>query len=217
MRRIVVVVGALLAFLGPLALPSPAQDTKSARGTVTALAADALTVRAGTEELKFSIDTKTVVVATGGGTAERASEAKGTPGPKLADLIKVGDAVEVTYRESGAMRHATNVRRTTSPGAGGGSTSDQRAATKAETASGTVTALSNTSMTIAGSSGGGATFTQTYAIDTDTTVVGTGAGTASAKGKVTLTDLVKKGDQVTVTFVPSGATIRATEVRVRRP
>ena len=163
------------------------------------------------------VDAKTVVVATGGGTAERAATAKGTPGPKLADLIKVGDAVEVNYLESGGMRHATNVRRTSSPGAGGGSTSDQRAATKAETASGTVTALSTTSMTISGSSSGGATFTQTYAIDTDTTVVGTGAGTASAKGKVTITDLVKKGDHVTVTFVPSGTTIRATEVRVRQP
>lgn len=217
MRRIVVVVGSLLAFGGPLAFASSAQDTKSARGTVTALAADTLTVRAGTEELKFMVDTKTVVVATGGGTAERAAAAKGSPGPTLTQLIKVGDAVEVAYRDSGGMRHATNVRRTSSPGAGGGSTSDQRAAAKSETASGTVTALSNTSMTISGSSGGGVTFTQTYAIDTDTTVVGTGAGTASAKGKVTIADLVKKGDHVTVTFVPSGTTIRATEVRVRRP
>lgn len=217
MRRIVVVVGALLAFVGPLALPSSAQDTKSARGTVTAVAGDTLTVRAGTEELQFMVDAKTVVVATGGGTAERAAEAKGTPGPKLGQLIKVGEAVEVTYRESGGTRHATNVRRTPSAGAGGGTTSDQRAATRSETASGTVTALSNTSMTISGTSGGGVTFTQTYAIDTDTNVVGTGAGTASAKGKVTITDLVKKGDHVTVTYVPSGPTIRATEVRVRRP
>jgi hypothetical protein len=72
-------------------------------------------------------------------------------------------------------------------------------------------------MTISGSSGGGVTFTQTYAIDRDTAVIGPGAGTASAKGPVTITDLVKKGDRVTVTFVPSGATIRATEVRVRQP
>jgi hypothetical protein len=128
--------------------------------------------------------------------------------------LKVGEAVEVSYREAAGALHATNIRRVSS--AGGGATSDQRAAEKSESASGTVTAVSQTSLSISGSSSGGATFTQTYTIDGNTRVVAEGAGTASAKGKVTITDLVSKGDRVTVVYVPSGTTVRATEVRVRK-
>jgi Domain of unknown function (DUF5666) len=201
--------------LASLVVPVHAQETKSARGTVTAIAGDTVTVKAGTQELKFVVDAATTIVTEGGGTANRAAAAKGAAGPKLAELVKVGQAVEVSYREMGGMLHATNLRHVSSAGGGGGSTSDQRAATKSETANGTVTAVSNTSLTISGASAGGATFTQTYVIDTDTRVVGEGAGTASAKGKTTITDLVKKGARVTVTYVPSGTAIRATEVRVR--
>jgi hypothetical protein len=79
-----------------------------------------------------------------------------------------------------------------------------------------VTAVSQTSLSISGSSSGGASFTQTYTIDGNTKVVAEGAGTAAAKGKVTITDLVQKGDRVTVTYKPSGTTLHASEVRVRR-
>jgi hypothetical protein len=103
-----------------------------------------------------------------------------------------------------------------SAGAGGGGTSDQRAATKSETATGNVTEVSQTSLTIAGSSSGGAKFTQTYTIDANTKVIGEGVGTAASKGKVTIADLVKKGDRVTVTYQASGTTVRATEVRIVR-
>jgi hypothetical protein len=182
---------------------------------VTALAGDTLTLKAGTQEMKFTVDPKTTVVVEGGGTAERAAAAKGTS-PKLAELVKVGDAVEVSYLEAGGVLRASNVRRVPSAGSGGGATSDQRAAEKTETASGTVTAVSQTSLSITGSSSGGATFTQTYTIDGNTRVVAEGAGTAASKGSVTITDLVTKGARVTVTYVASGATVRATEVRVLR-
>jgi hypothetical protein len=215
MRRMLVT-GSVLAFLASFVGPAHAQETKSARGTVSAIAGDTVTVKAGTQELKFTVDQKTTVVVEGGGTAERAATAKGTAGPKLAELLKVGDAVEVSYREAAGMLHATSVRRVPSAGAGGGGTSEQRAAEKSESASGNVTAVSQTSLTISGSSSGGATFTQTYTIDTNTRVVAEGAGTAASKGKVTITDLVTKGDRVTVTYVTSGATARATEVRVRK-
>ena len=65
-----------------------------------------------------------------------------------------------------------------------------------------------TSMTISGSSGGGATFTQTFTIDSGTTVIGKGVGTALASkgGKDTITDLVKSGDRVSVSYTEKGGT-----------
>jgi hypothetical protein len=211
MRRLIVSASLIAALLG-VAVPAPGQDTKSARGTVSAVAGDIVTVKAGSEELKFTVDAKTEVIASGAGTASRSAEAKGTSGPKLGELIKVGDAVEVSYRETAGMLHATTLRRVRSAGEGGGSTSD----TRPQTATGTVTAVSASSLTISGTSGGNATFTQTFAIDGKTKVIGEGAGTASAKGKVMITDLVTKGNHVVVTYQPSGTELHATEVRVRR-
>ena len=216
MRRMVVT-SSVLALLASLVVPVYAQDTKSARGTITAIVGDTVTVKAGTQELKLMVDAKTTVVTEGGGTATRAATAKGAAGPKLTELLKVGENVEVSYREAGGVLHATNVRRVSSAGAGGGGTSDQKAAEKSETANGNVTDVTQTALTITGSGSGGTKFTQTYTIDANTKVVGEGVGTAASKGKVTITDLVRKGDPVTVTYTASGSTVRATEVRVRRP
>jgi Domain of unknown function (DUF5666) len=214
MRRMVVA-GSLLGLL-MWCMPQQvnAQDTKSARGTVTAMAGDSLSVKAGTQELKFMIDGSTVVTAEGGSTASRAAAAQGKGGPKLADLIKVGDAVEVAYHEKGM--HATSVRKVPSAGSGGGTTSDARAAEKTESASGTVEVVSGTSLTITGSGGGGSTFKQTYTIDASTRVVGSGVGTAAAAkgGKVSFTDHVGKGDRVTVQYHATGNTLHASEVRI---
>ena len=67
-----------------------------------------------------------------------------------------------------------------------------------------------------GSSGGGATFDQTFTIDSKTKVVGRGAGTksAAAGGKVAITDLIAAGDKVSVSFHDMGGTLHASEVRV---
>jgi hypothetical protein len=214
MRRMVVA-GSLLA-LAVWCMPQAvsAQDTKSARGTVTAMAGDSLTVKAGTQELKLLVDGSTVVTAEGGGTAARAAAAQGKGGPRMSDLIKVGDAVEVTYHEKGM--HAASVRKVPSAGSGGGSTSDQRGTDKTQSASGTVEAVTATSLTITGAGGGGATFKQTYTIDASTRVVGSGVGTAAAAkgGKVAFTDHVGKGDRVTVQYHATGDTLHAAEVRV---
>lgn len=194
-----------------------AQDTKSARGTITAMAGDAITVKAGDRELKFTVDAKTVLTAEGAGTAAREAASAGKPGPKLADFVKVGDAVEVSYHEMGGTMHAARIRRVRSPGPGGGMTSDQ----KAETSDGTVDTVSAMSLTISGAASGGAKFTQTFTIDGDTKVVAVGAGTAAAaaaaKGtKMGITDYVGTGDQVTVMYHKMGNSLHAAEVRVRR-
>ena len=215
MRRIVVA-GSVLALVMWCAPQASAQDTKSARGTVTAMAGDTMTVKAGTQEMKFMVDASTVVTAEGGSTATRAAAAKGKAGPKIGDLVKVGDAVEVRYHEKGGMMHAASVRKVPSAGSGGGTTSEQRAADKTQTASGTVESVTNNMLTITGSGGGGSTFKQSYTVDASTRVVGTGVGTAASKqgGKVSFSDTVGKGDRVTVTYHAKGSTLHAEEVRI---
>jgi hypothetical protein len=82
---------------------------------------------------------------------------------------------------------------------------------------GTVKAIAAGKLTIVGSSGGGARFTQTFIIDSDTAVIGRGAGTKAAAngGRVSLTDFVASGDQVRVSYrKASGGALHATDVRV---
>jgi len=131
----------------------------------------------------------------------------GKPGPKLSDLLSTGQAVSVSYHDMGGMLHATAIRRVSTPGSGG---------VPGNTSNGTVTAISATSLTINGSSGGGGTFTQTFTIDAKTRVVGKGAGTkaSAAGGKVPATDVVHNGDTVSVSFSQDGSTLHASEVRV---
>lgn len=213
MRRTVLAVPlaalALVAWLTPQAL---AQPTKTARGTVTAIVADSITVMAGTQEMKFMVDEKTTITATGAGTAARAATAAGKSGPKLAEVLKVGEAVEVSYHEMGGSMHAASVRRIASAGAGGGGTTSEP---KTETANGTVDTVTPTSLSITGSRAGG-TFKQTFTLDGTTRVVGEGAGTAAAAkgGKFVITDYVSVGDRVSVSFHAVGATVHASEVRV---
>ena len=188
-----------------------AQETKMARGTVTALAADSVTVKVGDQEMKFSVDSKTSVEATGAGTQARKAEAAGKAGPKLTDVVKVGQPVAVSYRDMGGMLHASRIRAVASAGPAGGGV-----APETKTANGTVKSIAATSMTISGSSGSGATFTQTFTIDGTTKVIGRGAGTAAAAagGKTAVTDLVGNGDRVSVTYHTSGNTLHAAEIRV---
>ena len=208
MRRILALslAAALVALVAGLA---QAQSTQKARGTVTAVAADSITISAGDKPMTFMVDAKTVVTASGAGTASRAAEAAGKAGPKLAEVLKVGEAVEVEYHDLGGKLHAANVRRTRTAGSGGGGVED-----RTEMATGTVEAVTATSLSIAGSSGGGATFKQTFTIDQQTKVVGRGAGTAASKGKVTATDLVSVGDRVSVSYHKMGDMLHAAEIRV---
>jgi hypothetical protein len=205
MRRFVLPVVALALSLGVVS-PAVAQATKTARGSVTAMAADSITVKVGMTDMKFMVDDKTVVEAPGAGTKSRAAAAKGAAGPKLSDVVKTGEAVEVRYHDMNGTLHAANVKRVSSPGSGG---------VPPKRASGTVSAISATSVTINGSSGG-ATFTQTYVIDPMTKVVGKGAGTkaAAAGGKVLATDLIASGDTVSVSFKDESGSLHATNITV---
>lgn len=207
MRKTLGAVALTLAVIGWSGSPALAQTAaaKTARGAVTALAADSVTVRVANVEMTFTVDGKTTVTAVGAGTKASAAQKAGMAGPKLGDVIKVGQAVSVSYHDMGGTLHAASIKAVPSPGA-------NPAAAKSSV--GTVQSVSATSMTISGSSGGGAKFTQTFAIDGDTKVVGKGAGTATKGGKVIITDLVANGDRVSVSFHDMGGTLHASAVRV---
>src|SRR5437762_2181738 len=150
--------------------------------------------------MTFNIDAKTHVVEPGGGTKNRAAQAEGKPGAAATDVLKTGQNVAVKYHETGM--HASSIRTIASAHAKAGAAAsggegapkpEKPAAPKAETASGTVSAVSGNSLTLK-AAGGDSTFT----VDDKTTVVGTGVGTAGRKlmaegGKPTLADLVKDG------------------------
>ena len=178
---------------------SAAGQDKTARGTVTAMSADSVTVKAGTQELKFSVDDKTTVV--GPGTRTRPT--------KLGDVVAVGKAVVVNYAEMSGMLRASRIQVVTSAGAGGGSVA--AAAPAAKTASGKVASVAANSLTV--TSGGK---DLTFVVDNSTNVVGRGAGTAAAAagGRTPITALVGNGDTVSVTYDEVGTTMHAVSVRV---
>jgi hypothetical protein len=179
---------------------------------VTAIGADSVTVKVREADMKFGVDDKTMVEAVGAGTKSRAAEAAGKAGPKLSEVVKPGQAVEVSYHDVGGKLHAARIRAVSSVGTGGVT----EAKPAAKTSNGTVKSLAGNVLTISGTSGGGATFSQTFAVDSTTKVIGKGVGTAVAAkgGKDAITDLVKAGDKVSVSYQEAGSTLHADEIRV---
>ena len=202
----------LIVVGGGLASSAAAQGTKTARGTVTAIGGDSITVKAAERELKFTVDSKTVLTASGAGTAERKAEAAGKPGTRLTDFVKTGDAVEVSYQETGTTMRASSIRHVTDAGSKGGSMSAEHS----ESANGTVDSLSGSTLAISGKTGS-ATFKQSFTVDGTTKVIAVGGSTAAdAKGgKVAIADFVGVGDQVTVDYHKAGSGLHADQVRVR--
>lgn len=88
--------------------PAPA-FAASGKGMVTAVTADSMTVKAAGKDMTFAIDGKTSVMAKGGSTATKKAEAAGAKGPKLTDVVKVGDEVEVTYKDVAGKMMASAV------------------------------------------------------------------------------------------------------------
>ncbi len=180
------------------ASPAAAQ-TKTARGTATAVSDSSLTVKVGAKDMTFAIDAKTVVQAKGAGTKTRA-----TGGVKLTDYVKTGGAVLVTYREVNGANQAVTVTPVASAGSG-------VSAPESKVAAGGVKSVSAGSLSV--TSGGK---DMTFAITARTKVLGKGAGTAAreAGGKIAITSLVSSGDTVSVSYTEAGGKMTATEVRV---
>jgi hypothetical protein len=205
MSRVVGAVAIALALAVAFPTWTSAQD-KTATGTISSVSASSLVVKVAGQDMTFAVDAKTTVETRGAGTADRKAEAAGTAGPKITDLLKAGQNVEVTYMAMGSMNHATKVRTVASVPADGGS---KMAAAPTKTSTGTVSTVSASSITINASAGA-----QTFAVDGSTKVVGQGMGTAAAAagGKAAFTDLVAAGDRVSVTYHEAG--MHAAEVRV---
>jgi Domain of unknown function (DUF5666) len=215
MRPIVLAVPvATIALLAWFALDATAQTSKTTRGTVTAMSGDMVTVKTANLEMKFTVDAKTTVTVDGGTTASRKADASGQSGPKLSELIQVGNPVEVTYVESGGVMRATGIRRVVDAS---GPAPTGQTAPRSETVNGTVDSISGNTVTVSGTTGD-AKFKQSITVDNTTKIVAEGAGTAASKsgGKLVLSEHIGPGDRVTITYHPQGTTLHATEIRVRQ-
>ena len=211
MKRLIAMLGCavLLAAAPPAAM---AQGTKTVKGSVTAVGADSITVKVGGKDMTFAVDAKTHVVAPGGSTKTREAKAEGKAGPMLTDVVKTGQAVEVSYHEQGM--HAATIQRITEVPAT--ATAGAAPAPKAQTASGVVSAVTGSSLTIKGKAGD-----VTFTVDPKTTVSGTGVGTAARKmgeagAEPKISDLVHEGDGVSVTYHDMDGTKHASVVRILR-
>jgi len=196
--------------------PTPsalAQDAKVARGTVTAVSPASLTLEVRSQEMTFAVDGTTTIEAPGAAHKARAAIAAGKPGPMLTDVVKAGQPVAITYQDMNGARHASLVRAVATAGANGGSIAD---GPKSLVSSGRVQAIGDRFITIRGDSGGGASFSQTFAIDERTKVLAKGAGTAAAAkgGRLPISDVVASGDFVTISYEKGDSALHASNVRV---
>jgi hypothetical protein len=82
---------------------------------------------------------------------------------------------------------------------------------KTMTASGTVKAVTGSSLTVTAAGGKDMTF----ALDNTTKFVGKGLGTKAKAGPVTATDAVGTGDKVRVTYHDTGGTLHAANVSIQ--
>ena len=164
--------------------------------------------------MAFNVDTKTTVQARGASSKASRLAAAGKPGPHLSDVLQPGQSVAVTYSEMAGALRASEIKAIPKvpahANASASANTDKRVA-------GTVKSIGADWLTIAGSSGGGASFEQTFKIDAKTMVFGKGAGTAVAAkgGRAPFADLVKSGDHVTVSYRAAGKDLLAFDVHVR--
>ena len=181
MKRLIAMLGCavLLAAVPPAAM---AQATKTVKGSVTAVGADSITVKVGGKDMTFAVDAKTHVVAPGGSTKTREAKAEGKAGPMLTEVVKTGQAVEVSYHEKGMHAATIKAIAEVAPAA---PSAPAAAAAKAQTATGVVSAVSGSSLTVKGKAGD-----VTFTVDNKTTVTGTGIGTAARK--MTATAICKR-------------------------
>jgi hypothetical protein len=212
-----VLLGGAFAVLSMISWSAPyalAEDMRVARGTVVDMGGNWLTVKVRDQQMKFAVDAKTIVEARGGSTKTREAAASGKPGPKLNDVLRIGQGVAVTYHELNGSPHASHVRVVSSVAADGGAATSSEP--EALSTSGTVQSVGSNSITITGAGGGGTSFTQTFIIDERTKVYAKGAGTAAAAqgGRLPFSQVVGSGDKVSVSYHKMDGALLASDVRV---
>jgi hypothetical protein len=208
--RVLVIAFAVAALAAPGVSAAP---EKWARGKITAIGADSITLDVSGQAMTFKVAPTTDVIAPGAGTKAREASQMTGQKPKVSDVLKVGDRVEVRYEEAAGAMTAAVIRGGIS---GGDMTSEaEKAGTKS--AQGTVTAVSNTSLTLKAADGTEMAFTA----DAKVRVVGKGLGTMAREkeakdAKLTLTDAVTVGDTVAVTYKLAGETKQLATVTVTK-
>jgi Domain of unknown function (DUF5666) len=209
MRSILVALSLTASVLVGSTSPAFAESSKVARGTVTSIGGSSLTVMVGGQDMRFSVDGKTLVEVRGGSTKAGRAAASGAAGPHLAELIKAGQPVAVTYTGAPGSLHATTIKAVPQVA----STAPADATLRSE---GVVKAMGSDWITISGKGGSGSTFEQTFKIDSATKVYAKGAGTATAArgGSMPFADLVTSGDHVTVSYRTQGNSLLASDVHV---
>jgi Domain of unknown function (DUF5666) len=85
-----------------------AAPTGSAKGAVSAVAADSISVK-GEKEWTFKVDSKTTVIGRGVGTMYKQFKEKGKA-PTVPDLVGIGDTVIVSFKEVAGAMQATEIR-----------------------------------------------------------------------------------------------------------
>jgi len=205
----------LIAMLGCVVLVSAAPalaQTTTVKGTVTTVGANSITVNVAGKDMTFNVDGKTNVIAKGASTKTREAQSAGKAGPGITEVLKAGQPVEVAYHETGM--HADSVRAIAAVPAPSAPKADAAEKPKAMTATGIVSAVTGNSVTVNEKTG-----STTFTVDGKTVVSGTGLGTAGRKlqdagGKPTLSEFVKEGDTVSVTYHEEGSAKTASTVRI---
>ena len=201
-NRLVILV-ATVAFLGCMALPVSAQ-TKEARGTVTAVTTTTMTVKVGTQDMTFLVNSDTHLEVRRA-AKEVQSQQPGSPKPRVNDFFEVGNPVLVRYKSDNAGNHAVDIERVGSPGSA-------EPSNPTKIAEGKVTSVTATHVTVAA---GGHDMSFAITADTDVLVKGATKATKAAGGTTSLTTFVHSGDMVSVSYKEAAGAMTASEIRVR--
>lgn len=111
MKRAALLVVSLVAVT--LVMPSAASAGQKAKNQLLAnaivktVSGTSLTVTADGKDSTFTVDAKTKVIGKGVGTKAESKGGKAT----IADLLKAGDRVSVTYQTQGSGMHASQINK----------------------------------------------------------------------------------------------------------
>lgn len=201
-----VIPAATVAFLGCMAAAGPVSaQTKEARGTVTAVTTTTMTVKVGTQDMTFLVNSDTHLEVRRA-AKEVQSQQPGNPKPRVNDFFEVGNPVLVRYKSDNAGNHALDIERVGSPG------SADPPAIPTKLAEGKVTSVTATHVTVAA---GGRDMSFAVTGDTDVLVKGATKATKAAGGTTSLTTFVHSGDMVSVSYKEAAGAMTASEIRVR--
>lgn len=200
-RLFILGVGPLIVGVLATALPAAAQ-VREARGTITAVTDTTLSMRTGSQEMTFVVDSQThLEVRSSAREVQRAQ----TSHPRVNSFFEPGQTVLVRYREENGRNHALDVSRVGSAGA-------QSTGESQKISEGKVKLVTPSQLTIEDSGR-----ELVFGVTGDTNVLARGASTATkaAGGATPITTFVHVGDIVSVTYREAGAKKLASEVRVR--